>query len=34
MPDTPRFSVTIPAYNAVTTLTETIHSVQAQTFSG
>lgn len=33
MPDSPRFSVTIPAYNAEATLAETIRSVQAQTFS-
>jgi glycosyltransferase involved in cell wall biosynthesis len=32
MPDAPRFSVTVPAYNAETTLAETIESVQAQTF--
>ncbi|MDZ4168029.1 MAG: glycosyltransferase family A protein [Coriobacteriia bacterium] len=29
----PRFSVTIPAYNAVETLAETVASVQAQTFT-
>ncbi|MDZ4655869.1 MAG: glycosyltransferase family A protein [Coriobacteriia bacterium] len=33
MSETPRFSVTVPAYNAATTLAETIRSVQAQTFS-
>ncbi len=32
MPDTPRFSVTIPAYNAEATLAETVASVQAQTY--
>lgn len=32
MPEVPRFSVTIPAYNAEVTLAETIASVQAQTF--
>jgi len=30
--DAPRFSVTIPAYNATATLAETVASVQAQTF--
>jgi len=33
MPDAPRFSVTIPAYNAEDTLEETVASVRAQTFS-
>lgn len=33
MPDAPRFSVTIPAYNAAATLAETVRSVQVQTFS-
>ncbi len=33
MPDSPRFSVTIPAYNAASTLAETVASVQAQTFA-
>lgn len=33
MPDMPRFSVTIPAYNAEATLAETVASVQAQTFT-
>lgn len=33
MADTPRFSVTVPAYNAGVTLAETVASVQAQTFS-
>lgn len=33
MADVPRFSVTVPAYNAAATLTETIGSVQAQTFT-
>lgn len=33
MPDTPRFSVTVPAYNAAATLAETVRSVQAQTFT-
>lgn len=33
MPDAPRFSVTIPAYNAAATLAETVRSVQAQTLS-
>ena len=32
MADAPRFSVTIPAYNAEATLAETIESIQAQTF--
>jgi glycosyltransferase involved in cell wall biosynthesis len=32
MADTPRFSVTVPAYNAAGTVAETIESVQAQTF--
>lgn len=32
MTETPRFSVTVPAYNAEATLAETIESVQAQTF--
>ncbi len=32
MPEAPRFSVTIPAYNAEATLAETLDSVQAQTF--
>ncbi len=32
MTDTPRFSVTIPAYNAETTLTETVASARAQTY--
>lgn len=31
--DAPRFSVTIPAYNAESTLAETVASVQAQTFA-
>jgi glycosyltransferase involved in cell wall biosynthesis len=33
MPESPRFSVTIPAYNAASTLAETVASVQAQTFA-
>ncbi len=33
MPDVPRFSVTIPAYNAAATLADTIRSVQAQTLA-
>jgi glycosyltransferase involved in cell wall biosynthesis len=33
MADTPRFSVTIPAYNAEATLAETVDSVLAQTFA-
>lgn len=33
MADAPRFSVTIPAYNAEATLPETIESIQAQTFA-
>ncbi|MCE5192107.1 MAG: glycosyltransferase family 2 protein [Actinomycetia bacterium] len=33
MPDAPRFSVTIPAYNAEATLAETVSSVTSQTFS-
>lgn len=33
MAEVPRFSVTIPAYNASATLAETIESVRAQTFS-
>ena len=33
MPDAPRFSVTIPAYNAASTLAETVASVTAQTFA-
>ena len=33
MAETPRFSVTIPAYNAESTLAETVASVQAQSFS-
>ncbi|KAF0208860.1 MAG: glycosyltransferase [Actinomycetota bacterium] len=33
MPDAPRFSVTIPAYNAEATLAETVGSVLAQTFT-
>lgn len=33
MPDSPRFSVTIPAYNAAGTLAETVTSVTAQTFA-
>ena len=33
MADAPRFSVTVPAYNAELTLAETIASVQAQTFA-
>ena len=33
MPEAPRFSVTVPAYNAEATLLETVASVQAQTFS-
>jgi glycosyltransferase involved in cell wall biosynthesis len=33
MPEAPRFSVTIPAYNAEFTLEETVSSVRAQTFS-
>ncbi len=33
MPDVPRFSVTIPAYNAESTLAETVASVEAQTFA-
>jgi glycosyltransferase involved in cell wall biosynthesis len=33
MADAPRFSVTIPAYNAAATLAETVRSVQAQTFA-
>lgn len=32
MADTPRFSVTIPAYNATATLVETVASVRAQAF--
>jgi glycosyltransferase involved in cell wall biosynthesis len=32
MTDTPRFSVTIPAYNAEATLAETLESIQAQTY--
>lgn len=32
MADTPRFSVTIPAYNAEATLAETLDSILAQTF--
>jgi len=32
MADTPRFSVTVPAYNAEATLAETLDSIQAQTF--
>ncbi|MBI5231733.1 MAG: glycosyltransferase [Coriobacteriales bacterium] len=32
MPDVPRFSVTVPAYNAESTLEETIESVLAQAF--
>lgn len=32
MTDVPRFSVTVPAYNAAATLAETIGSIQAQTF--
>jgi glycosyltransferase involved in cell wall biosynthesis len=32
MPDVPRFSVTIPAYDAEPTLEETVSSVRAQTF--
>ncbi len=31
-PETPRFSVTIPAYNAAATLRETVESVRSQTF--
>jgi len=33
MPDAPRFSVTIPAYNAEATLAETVASVTSQTFA-
>ncbi len=33
MPDAPRFSVTIPAYNAAATVAETVRSVQAQTLT-
>ena len=33
MTGTPRFSVTIPAYNAESTLAETVDSVRAQTFT-
>lgn len=33
MPDAPRFSVVIPAYNASATLAETVASVRAQTFA-
>ncbi len=33
MPEVPRFSVTIPAYNAQATLAETVASVTAQTFA-
>ncbi len=33
MADAPRFSVTVPAYNAEATLAETVASVQAQTFT-
>lgn len=32
MSETPRFSVTVPAYNAEATLAETVDSVRAQTF--
>lgn len=32
MADTPRFSVTVPAYNAEATLAETVASMRAQTF--
>jgi len=32
MPDAPRFSVTVPAYNAESTLAETVDSIRAQTF--
>ena len=33
MADAPRFSVTVPAYNAESTLAETVDSIRAQTFT-
>ena len=33
MPDSPRFSVTVPAYNAESTLAQTVNSVRTQTFA-